>query len=149
VTTMTTEAITKEIHLNASPEVAFRVFTDEIASWWPLQKYGVFGEEAGTVVFEGRLGGRVYERAADGRESDWGEIVDFDSARRFVMTWHPGQQAGGSETELEVTFAAEGDGTRVRLEHRGWERCGEGAEAMRGGYDTGWDEVLAAYRRAP
>jgi uncharacterized protein YndB with AHSA1/START domain len=143
----TVAPIRRELQVNASPETAFRVFTDDIASWWPLAKYGVFGEEAGTIVFEARLGGRVYERADDGRESEWGEVLEFEESRRFVMTWHPGVPPN-QQTELEVTFSAAGTGTRVELEHRGWEHCGEGAVAMRQRYAGGWQEVLETFRSA-
>ena len=39
--------------------------------------------------------------------------------------------------ELEVRFAADGDATRVELEHRGWEQPED-----RTSYDEGWDFVL-------
>ena len=48
-------------------------------------------------------------------------------------------------TELEVRFLPEGDGTRVELEHRGWEDVTEEAPAKRESYDTGWDHVLGIY----
>jgi hypothetical protein len=45
-----------------------------------------------------------------------------------------------------VRFTDEGGGvTRVDLEHRGWDRAGEGAEAMRENYAGGWDVVLGKY----
>jgi hypothetical protein len=36
------------------------------------------------------------------------------------------------------------DRTRVRLEHRGWERLADPA-GQRTGYDAGWDVVLGRY----
>jgi uncharacterized protein YndB with AHSA1/START domain len=42
--------IRKEIFVDTSPETAFRVFTEQIAQWWPLDKYGIFLEDAASVV---------------------------------------------------------------------------------------------------
>jgi hypothetical protein len=56
---MTTEAITKQIRVDANPETAFDVFTGRIGDWWPLEHYSVFGREA-TVAFEGD---RIVERS--------------------------------------------------------------------------------------
>ena len=44
-------------------------------------------------------------------------------------------------TELEVRFSRGGDGTRVDLEHRGWEIFGGArAQETRDNYDNGWGE---------
>lgn len=53
----------------------------------------------------------------------------------------------GLATEVEVRFLAAGEGTRVELEHRGWEAIADEAAARRQSYDTGWDQVLGAYAR--
>jgi hypothetical protein len=36
-------------------------------------------------------------------------------------------------------------GTRVDLEHRGWEKLGERAAEARQGYSQGWESVLAGF----
>jgi hypothetical protein len=53
-------------------------------------------------------------------------------------------------TEVEVTFVAEDDGTRVTLEHRGFEVHGEPGAGMREAVSSegGWPEHLEHYRRA-
>ena len=60
------------------------------------------------------------------------------------MSWYPGHDASRA-TELEVRFAAEGDGTRVELDHRGWEIHAEQAVETRDAYDGGWVTVLEHY----
>jgi hypothetical protein len=47
-----------------------------------------------------------------------------------------------------VRFTADGDGTRVDLEHRGWERAGAAAANVAPRYSGGWDLVLARYAAA-
>jgi uncharacterized protein YndB with AHSA1/START domain len=143
-----TETIRKEIFIDASPETAFRVFTEQIADWWPLDRYGIFLEDAASVVFEDRDGWQLTETAKDGRETVWGEVLDYEFASRLRMTWHPGKEREAMPTEIELTFVADGDGTQVVLEHRGWEKMAEELRGARSGYDAGWDEVLAEYRAA-
>ena len=71
----------------------------------------------------------------------------WEPPHRLVLTWHPGRDADDS-SEVEVRFAAaDGGGTRVELEHRGWERFGEDAVARRRAYvgPGAWGHVLDHY----
>ena len=90
----------------------------------------------------------LYERMSDGQEATWGEVLVWDAPSRIVLTWHPGDEDASRATEIEVRFTPEGDGTRVDLEHRGWERLGEQAAEAQAGYDGGWEAVLATYAEA-
>jgi uncharacterized protein YndB with AHSA1/START domain len=134
------EAIRKSVTVKATVEQAFKAFTDEITRWWPLATHSYGGAKAAEAVFERRNGGRVYERQEDGTEADWGEVIAWEPPHRFVLDWKI------CPSELEVRFSYESEGvTRVDLEHRGWERAGEGAGAMRESYAGGWDVVLNAF----
>jgi uncharacterized protein YndB with AHSA1/START domain len=143
----TVEAVKKSLVVNCSPERAFEVFTREIGSWWPLATHSVGGDKITGVVFEEHVGGRIFEQHSDGGESEWGRVVTWDPPTRFVMTWYPSRDAA-SATELDVRFAAEGDATRVDLEHRGWEILGDRASEMRNNYDGGWVTVLGCFEQA-
>ena len=145
MSTQTTLApVRKSVIVNRPVAEAFRLFTAEIATWWPLRSHSVGEESAETVVFEPREGGRVYERKSDGSIIYWGEVVAWEAPRRFVLAWQPNPDAAAA-TELEVTFTPEGDRTRVDLEHRGWELLGEAAARKRMEYEAGWDGVLDLY----
>jgi uncharacterized protein YndB with AHSA1/START domain len=61
-----------------------------------------------------------------------------------VIAWKPNSNQA-PPTEIEVVFTSEGDGTRVDLEHRAWERLGDLAAEGRADYDEGWDLVLGRY----
>jgi uncharacterized protein YndB with AHSA1/START domain len=122
-------------------EETFEVFTRQIGAWWPLPTHGMFTADAGGLGFEDGL---LVERAVDGRTSVWGEVLAWDPPHRVVITWHPGQEAADA-SEVEVRFAAsDGGGTRVELEHRGWERFGDSAMRRRHGYvgPGAWGHVL-------
>jgi len=136
----TTEALAtiyKTITVDASVETAFDTFTRQIDSWWPRGSHSFF-EERQAIVFEERVGGRVYERSIDGQEGDWADVLAWEPPDRFVIRWRVNPKR--TPTEVEVRFTPENGGTRVDLEHRGWDDA-EG----RANYDTGWDFVLGHY----
>jgi uncharacterized protein YndB with AHSA1/START domain len=60
------------------------------------------------------------------------------------MSWHPGRPLAVAQ-EVEVRFTPEGDGTRVDLEHRGWETLGVEAADARASYEGGWRTVLGTH----
>lgn len=148
MTQMTDElAVRKSIVVDCAVETAFRVFTEQTAEWWPFDGHSIFDESAERVVFEGRVGGRVYERSRAGEEGVWGTLTAWDPPRGFAMTWHPGRDAAGG-LALDVRFSPEGGGTRVDLAHTGFDRRGKTAEEARASYDAGWETVLDLFADA-
>jgi uncharacterized protein YndB with AHSA1/START domain len=139
--------IRKSIHVKRSVEDSFRFFTRDIGKWWPLKEgYSFGGERADQIHLEARQGGRFFERFTDGEEYQVGTVTACTPPSRVVISWKaPNWDA---PTEVEVRFTAEGDGTRVDLEHRGWERAGAAAEKESSGYKQGWETVLARYAAA-
>jgi uncharacterized protein YndB with AHSA1/START domain len=136
--------IEKSILVKQPPAAAFRHFTGDIGKWWPLREGLSFGgERAHEIFLEPRVGGRFFERFRDGEEFEIGRVTAYDPPSRVVFTWK--QPGWDSATEVEVRFRAEGDGTRVALEHRGWEAIGDAARKSRDGYAGGWDLALSRY----
>jgi uncharacterized protein YndB with AHSA1/START domain len=138
--------IRKSVVVAAPLERAFEVFTDRIATWWPLTTHSIGQAKAETVAFEGRTGGRLVERIEGGEEASWATITAWEPPNRIAMRWHVNPE--NPETEIEVRFQAEGDGTRVDLEHRGWDSFGDRAREMSGGYTEGWGMILDRYAGA-
>ena len=143
----TDQTVRKTIMVRRSVEDAFRLFTEEIGSWWPTGTHSIYGKAVETVIFEPRSGGEVFERARDGKTAHWATVLEYDPPNRFVLEWKVNPEAA-APTEVEVRFVPDGGSTRVELEHRGWERLGADAEASYASYDTGWDHVLAGLERA-
>ena len=139
--------VEKSVTVSVPVERAFEVFTAEIGTWWPLRTHAVDTERSETVVMEGRVGGRLFERAPTGEEHVWGTLVAWEPPNRIVYSWHPGR---GEETaqEVEITFGPEGEGTRVDIRHYGWEKLGDRLEETVASYNEGWDKVIAVYARA-
>lgn len=139
-------AVRKSIVVSAPVERAFELFTDGIASWWPVGSHSIHGDEVEAVVLEPREGGRVYERARDGREEHWAFVRAFEPPSRIVLDWKVNPDR--PSTELEIRFVPEGDGTRVELVHSGFEAYGEDGAASRENYGTGWERVLGTFAEA-
>lgn len=132
----------------------FEAFVRTIGIWWPVNPFSAGRERTRDVTFEQRVGGRVYETWVDGTQVDWGRLLTWQPPERFVMTWNMTSVA----TEVELTFAELGPAlTRVRVEHRGWERLTDAqlAEdcALPGGYASGaftkgWARILGCLATA-
>jgi Activator of Hsp90 ATPase homolog 1-like protein len=133
-------ALCLSLVVQCRPERAFRLWTEEIGRWWPAD-HTVTGDPA-MVAFEGRVGGRIYERGRDGTEHDWGEVTVWDPPSRLGYTWHLGGRTEAA-TDVEIGFVAgDGDATIVEIEHRGWERLGDQAGAWRDRNRAGWESLL-------
>jgi uncharacterized protein YndB with AHSA1/START domain len=138
--------VRKSVVVDVPVEHAFRVFTERMGEWWPVKTHSVHEEHAEAACLEPRLGGAVYELWPGGREQ-WGEVTAWEPPRRLVFTWHPGHGLEEA-TEVEVRFSEQGGAALVELEHRGWEARGAQAADIRAGYDTGWEALLARYKKA-
>lgn len=129
------------VRVRPAPHEAFRIFTDDIDTWWPLATHSIGRERARQCAFDGRVGGTVHEIADDGTVHVWGTVTVWEPPDRVVFSWHPGRAASTAQ-EVELRFVPDGAGTRVELEHRRWDRFGDGAAAARDGYEQGWPPVL-------
>jgi hypothetical protein len=125
---------------------AFAVWTARTSSWWPVT-HTVTSEPGLEVIFEGRQGGRIFERTAAGLEVEWGEITIWEPPRRIAYLWHIRTDRGDA-TEVEINFIEQDRGTRIEIEHRGWERLGARGPGWRDVNRGGWEGVLPDYRAA-
>lgn len=156
--TMTgTEDVTrvrKVVSVAAPREVAWRVFTEKMSTWWPLQSHKIGKVAAVDAVIEPRAGGRWYERGEDGSTCDWGRVLSWEPPGRLVLSWQISADWAfdpALETEVEIRFIAEAEGrTRVELEHRNLDRYGARGAEMHGIFssDGGWTGLLASFARA-
>jgi uncharacterized protein YndB with AHSA1/START domain/uncharacterized damage-inducible protein DinB len=154
VTNVVEAPVKKSITVKASVERAFKVFTEGFDTWWPRAHH--IGKKALVkAVIELGAGGRCFGREADGTECDWGRVLVWEPPNRFVLAWHidPKWQYEpdpAKASEVEIRFTPEAGGvTRVDLEHRYFERHGEGAGIVRKGVDgpMGWGDLLQLYAR--
>ncbi len=136
---------------------AFEVFTLEIDQWWrrgPAFRIG--GKHPGTLHLEPRLDGRIFEQYGAGGSAlhEIGRITAWEPPAHFAFTWRGVNFAPDQVTTVEVWFAASGDGTRVKLEHRGFAalpddhpvRHGQPVDAFIRDFGMWWGKLLTSMR---
>ena len=141
MTTTTIEPIRLTITVACDAQTAFDTFTQRMGDWWPLRTHSIAEADAVGVEFEGRAGGVVWELTRDGQRHKWADVVVWDPPSRLVMAWKPNYRPV-EPTEVELRFEQAEQGTKVELEHRGWERLGPEAAAGRAAYEAGWPVCL-------
>ena len=125
---MATE-VEREIRIMARPETVFGYLIDpeKLVAW--------MGKEA---TLDARPGGAFRLRYDEGHQAS-GEYVEVVPNERVVLTW--GWEAEGAATppgssSVEITLTPDGDGTRLRLVHRGL------SEDEARSHGEGWDLFL-------
>ncbi|ALL13010.1 SRPBCC domain-containing protein [Caulobacter henricii] len=111
------------LRIKAPPIRVFEAFTREIATWWrPNTLFTFTPRSPGVMAFEDGEGGlRLVERLASGKVFEVGRVRAWEPGQRLVVGWRQATFAPGMDTEVEVRFEAVEDGTRVTVEHRGWD----------------------------
>src|SRR5262249_32790442 len=147
-------SLRKVVSVKAPQDVAWRMFTERMGTWWPLATHKIGKAKAVDAVIEPRVGGRWYERGDDGSTCGSGRGLSWEAHSRLVLSWEISadwQYDPKLNTEVEVRFISEGkDATRVELEHRHLDRYGARRDEMRGIFDSecGWSGLLASFARA-
>jgi uncharacterized protein YndB with AHSA1/START domain len=144
-------SVRKVVRVQAPLGVAWKVFSAQMGSWWPLAVYKIGKVKAVDVVIEPRVGGRWYERGEDGSTCDWGRVLAWEPPVRLVLSWDINadwQPDADLKTEIELRFIADGtDATRVELEHRKLDRYGARRDEMRRIFETegDWGRLLQTF----
>jgi uncharacterized protein YndB with AHSA1/START domain len=146
------EPVVKTITVACSAEEAFRYFTADFNVWWPAATQSVvayaseFKDKPAAVIFEPRVGGRIFERARSGEEHVLGRVLDWEPPVRVEFSFHPGRDDKEAQT-VEVAFSPVPEGARVVLTHSGWDKLSVNAQKTRDSYNQGWQTVfVTAYR---
>ena len=152
--------VRKSVYVNASIEHAFHVFVDQMGTWWPATHH--IGKTPFEAIFvEPRVGGRWYERNAEGNFCDWGTVLAWDPPHRVAFSWHvgPGHDQPdwkadpdlSKASQVEIRFTAQGSRTTlVELEHSKLERHGGDYQQLRALFDGpgAWSTILELYATA-
>jgi len=152
MTASTANIVLKSVIVKASQEKAFRVFTEGFDSWWPREHH-IGKSPMKKAIIEGHVGGRCYSEQMDGTDCPFGSVLAWEPPARFIMAWQINLQWQyepdvAKSSEVEVRFTPQGDGsTRVDLEHRHFERMGDGWESMRTMVDggMGWGALMGMF----
>jgi uncharacterized protein YndB with AHSA1/START domain len=143
------DPIEASVSVDAPPDRAFELFTEGMGEWWP-REFSWSQDRLDEIGLEPREGGFAYERGPYGFTIHWGRVITCETPQRIVFTWQIAADRSpqpdpdkASEVEVVFTGSPEG-GTDVTLEHRGWERHGEGAHEYRDGFERAgaWPHAL-------
>jgi len=90
----------------AKPHAAvWKAFTTDIHSWWPKDFYVT--ETPQRIVFEVKLGGRLYEDSGKGNGLVWYHVIALDAPNSITMSGFIAPPFGGPATSLlNVSFSA-------------------------------------------
>ena len=146
------EPLIKTIEVPCSQERAFRVFVEEMGTWWPLMKFSAsvkFGAKPKALLVEPKVGGKIVEISQDDTQHLWGTITKYEPYGYICMDLHIGLPAETASL-VEVRFTVlDGERTRVELTQSEWERFGKYAKMMINGYPKGWIAIFdEAYKAA-
>lgn len=136
---------------------AFRIFTEEIDTWWRGGLRYRIGRQRSVFRLEPRLGGRLFESfetASRSKVCETGRVTTWEPPTRLVLEWRAVNFAPDEKTEVEVLFEPSRSGTRVTVLHRGWSRI-RGDHPVRHGAPSSafiarmglwWGSLLSALR---
>ena len=152
-----TDCVTVSTVVAVDPATAFAIFTEEIGIWWKPKVRHLFREDrTGVMKFEPGPGGRLLEVYAKSPEElfEVGRILIWARAKHLVFEWRQGSFTANEVTQVEVRFEAVRGGTRVTLEHRGWDtlspdhraRHGFHGEAFTNMVGLRWADLLTAFK---
>ncbi len=137
---MGTASIRHEVVVPAAPVEAFDAWVEHLGRWWPAGCAPAAGPFQDAVV-EPRVGGRVYLVHPALGEVEWGRVLAVARGALVVHTSVLGQDAE-HPSRIGVQFVPlDEGGTRVELEHGGWDAENERFRAT----FTHWPHILARY----
>ena len=125
------------LRVKAPPQRTFEVFTGEIAAWWrPNTLFQFTPRSPGIIGLEPGEGGRLTETLANGKIFEIGKIRLWDPPNRLILGWRQATFTVQQNTEVEITFEAVGEETRVTVTHTGWD-CVPQDHVARHGFPIG------------
>lgn len=151
------ETVRVSIDLAVDPHAAFVAFTEDVDQWWASGAKNRFRAPwVGIMRFEPGPHGRLVEVYDDETNDlyEVGRITAWEPGKRLAFTWRIPNFAPDEITHVNITFEPIDSGTRITLEHHGWEHLrldhparhglsGTALRLMRSGW---WADHLVAVR---
>lgn len=123
--------------VNTDPDTAFRIFTQEIDVWW--KRGPRYRGCDGAMRFDA-------DRLLEG-EQQIGRVLRWEPGVRLWLEMSTWSFRPDERTQVEVHFEPVPQGTRVTIDHRGWERRPTGAAEFRTTVGLWWGALLPALNR--
>ncbi len=111
----------------------FSAFTREIGEWWrPNGLFRFTDRVGGRLAFEPDPPERLVEIGTNGERFEIGPVTVWDPPHRLVFGWRQAGFPAGQFTEVSVRFDTVENGTRVTVEHFGWDAIDQDHAARHG-----------------
>jgi uncharacterized protein YndB with AHSA1/START domain len=124
----------------------FSAFTGEIGDWWCPNGLFRFTDCAGArLAFEPDPPERLVEICPDGARFEIGRVTLWDPPHRLVFGWRQTGFPAGQSTEVSVRFDPVAQGTRVTVEHFGWDAIPQDHAARHGFPLSAFQQRLAEW----
>jgi uncharacterized protein (TIGR02594 family) len=123
---MSGDRVSASVFVDAPPDIAFEVFTEQIDGWWRHGlKFRSGARSLSVLHLEPRLGGRLFETiATPGSDAthvvQTGTVTAWDPPHALEIEWRGVNFAPHEATTVSVSLEPRRDGTQVTLVHAGW-----------------------------
>ncbi len=135
--------VSEKVNVAADRATVFNAYVNEMNSWWPWKgeytySFAPEGTSPDSIILEGKVGGRFFERFADGTEHQIGTVTKWDPPNEIAYTWEV--ESWPAPSTITVRFVADGNTTTVVVEH---ENLPDDDTAR--GYSAGHREILRVF----
>ena len=136
------EVVRKTVTVDCAVEEAFRIFTADAISWWPVETHSIH-KTVSEIVFEPDVGGEVYEIGTNGERGHWATVLEWEPRQPAPRVEHPeaGRRADRGRGSLPARGCPYPGRAPSTAAGSAWRRARE----KRDNYDSGWDLVLGKY----
>jgi hypothetical protein len=108
--------------LAVEPTAAFELFTRDVDRWWQRgPRYRFRSDKTGRICFEPGEGGRLVEIYGEADAFEIGRILIWRPGEHLAFEWRLPNFAPDQVTHVDIVFTPVPGGTRLTLEHRGWD----------------------------
>ena len=153
---MSRSRVLVSLRVAAPPERTFAAFTEEIGEWWrPNGLFQFTNRDSTRLAFEPEPPEHLVEIGTDGVRFEIGPVLEWSPPTRLVFGWRQANFPHDRSTEVAVRFDAVDEGTRVTVEHFGWDAIPQ-EHAARHGFPLSafqqraaewWQELLGSLQR--
>lgn len=127
-----------DVSIRRSPADIWRVLVDRTDAWW-MSEFRTFGEGS-RVTLDAEAGGRLVERASDGRSLEWYRVQMVSPGTSLHLVGHVASDWGGPTTSmLKLEIEGRDDGGALIVSDS---LVGNVTEASAGSAERGWKRLF-------
>lgn len=146
--------VRKSVRVALPIERAFSLFIEQMEAWWPATHH-IAPTPFQTIIVEPRIGGRWYERDAQGNDCSWGFVRAWNPPELVTLSWHLQEDwsfdpSAERASDMDIRFTPESASTTlIELTHYNLERHGDKFLELRDKLEGpgAWITILESYAK--